>query len=1038
VLRDIEDTFSDNDLTTPGFVDKLALGKDEILNVILQSGVLQYTPRGFLRDFMETYPQHAADLWETARNNGYTGFDFLPPVTPVPTSTHIPGVPSPDHTITMVWSPGSDDLSGIDGYSYSLHFGTPLAPPTSGPTVVNGNNSYTSNTLTPGNWYFTLRAFDREGNFDPTYLTYGPMIIRTASPAELLPYDDPFGYWEYPVAPRSAPDATAFNIPAPTGVINRSTYWNAVITNTGEANTETGFKTGILVDGLTIDLRNRAVLTGFGGVDGLMNIGPVTMRGGRHVFAVDADHYEGIAEPDETNNDFGRQWIWNPEPFWNTATMDRASPPLRTGGWPSVSGQNLWYNCDGLRFIVDAGTGMFAGVMIQPDDIDDDFDIRMHTMASDANTGFAGNLAYSARPAGHIDAVFVNVNSRPDIAYDVGVINVDHHIDAGYHTEVLYAATLPHPGTMADSLALGETIKLFKFSLLSANQGLKSIYLSVDNTWNQWPVYMAWYDQNFTTGSLLDYDAVTVTDFGGYARLDVTVGAGVQGLVVWRDPHDGSLSGKDFTVRIIDRPPDMIPYQPLGWTNPMVPRASGNSTLVSAPLPTALPGDNNPTYVNYSYMNQSAAASNFFITSIRLDGAYVYEYELYELGAGIHQYVMNKSIGAVSGGRHAITMVIDPDHDDDELSEDNNTWGSQYVWQPQSLALDVPVSRSEPRKISAGWDRVTEDINLWYNCDGMRTPVFQPSGSTGYWGAVASLPAQGSDVDLRLHTVSTGVQDGFSFPLASSTWPPSESDFVLVNFNMTSTKVYDAGVLRGQVGSGGNYRLQATESLYGGTDPDGSLGAFQIDAGALLNLIEIQFTNPGHWVAELVPLFGSADLGFSLYGPADAVYTKSDVFDDGVTGAAIAWTAAVGATESMDFTITTPGYYCLAVWKAGSADADLTQSYRLEVVRQSASAIDIGGDVPAVTHLVGAYPNPFNPRTKVAFELAAAEHVRVEIFDLRGRLVRRLVDERLPAGRYERTWDGADTHGGKVSSGSYLLRMITSGAAQTARVTLLK
>ena len=66
------------------------------------------------------------------------------------------------------------------------------------------------------------------------------------------------------------------------------------------------------------------------------------------------------------------------------------------------------------------------------------------------------------------------------------------------------------------------------------------------------------------------------------------------------------------------------------------------------------------------------------------------------------------------------------------------------------------------------------------------------------------------------------------------------------------------------------------------------------------------------------------------------------------------------------------------------------------------------GDVPAVTRLVGNAPNPFNPQTTIAFDLARAQSVRLEVFDLRGRLVRRLQDGVLAAGRHEVRWDGRD------------------------------
>ena len=66
-------------------------------------------------------------------------------------------------------------------------------------------------------------------------------------------------------------------------------------------------------------------------------------------------------------------------------------------------------------------------------------------------------------------------------------------------------------------------------------------------------------------------------------------------------------------------------------------------------------------------------------------------------------------------------------------------------------------------------------------------------------------------------------------------------------------------------------------------------------------------------------------------------------------------------------------------------------------------------DVPPVSALHQNVPNPFNPTTTIAFDLARAGHVRLEVFDVGGRIVRVLVDEERPAARNHRVvWDGLD------------------------------
>ncbi len=100
------------------------------------------------------------------------------------------------------------------------------------------------------------------------------------------------------------------------------------------------------------------------------------------------------------------------------------------------------------------------------------------------------------------------------------------------------------------------------------------------------------------------------------------------------------------------------------------------------------------------------------------------------------------------------------------------------------------------------------------------------------------------------------------------------------------------------------------------------------------------------------------------------------------------------------------------------------------------TAVDHGP--PPATRLLGARPNPFNPQTTVAFDVARAGPVRLGIFDLRGRQVRALVSAILPAGRHEVRWDGRDAQGREAASGVYLCRLEADGVAPIEKLTLVR
>lgn len=90
------------------------------------------------------------------------------------------------------------------------------------------------------------------------------------------------------------------------------------------------------------------------------------------------------------------------------------------------------------------------------------------------------------------------------------------------------------------------------------------------------------------------------------------------------------------------------------------------------------------------------------------------------------------------------------------------------------------------------------------------------------------------------------------------------------------------------------------------------------------------------------------------------------------------------------------------------------------------------------SHGVQVWPNPFNPRVQVQFSMQRAGTARVEVFDTRGRLVRVLADEALPAGEYQRIWNGEDQSGRASASGIYFLRVLTPEGSETVRATLVR
>jgi hypothetical protein len=96
------------------------------------------------------------------------------------------------------------------------------------------------------------------------------------------------------------------------------------------------------------------------------------------------------------------------------------------------------------------------------------------------------------------------------------------------------------------------------------------------------------------------------------------------------------------------------------------------------------------------------------------------------------------------------------------------------------------------------------------------------------------------------------------------------------------------------------------------------------------------------------------------------------------------------------------------------------------------------GDATAAPLRLAAFPNPFNPRTVIAFDLPESGPVRLTIHDLSGRLVGELLDEVAGAGRIQVPWHGLDADGRPVASGVYVARLWTAAEARSARLVLVR
>ncbi|MDF1544720.1 MAG: T9SS type A sorting domain-containing protein [bacterium] len=94
--------------------------------------------------------------------------------------------------------------------------------------------------------------------------------------------------------------------------------------------------------------------------------------------------------------------------------------------------------------------------------------------------------------------------------------------------------------------------------------------------------------------------------------------------------------------------------------------------------------------------------------------------------------------------------------------------------------------------------------------------------------------------------------------------------------------------------------------------------------------------------------------------------------------------------------------------------------------------------LPEVYDLQQNYPNPFNPTTTITMDIPKASRVSLDLFNVLGQRIRRLVDQDLSPGRYHIAWDGTNESGNSVATGIYFYRIEAADYTQTKKMLLMK
>jgi hypothetical protein len=159
--------------------------------------------------------------------------------------------------------------------------------------------------------------------------------------------------------------------------------------------------------------------------------------------------------------------------------------------------------------------------------------------------------------------------------------------------------------------------------------------------------------------------------------------------------------------------------------------------------------------------------------------------------------------------------------------------------------------------------------------------------------------------------------------------------------------------------------------------------------------------------------------------PADAAAAAAGA-------ALVGETRGSGALQFRDTGVGAPGWYAYAL---GAVDAGGEE--------RLAGAIAVSAAPPAVLRLHPAVPNPFNPGTRIAFEVpggasGGAVPVRLDLYDAQGRLVRALLHTTRAPGWYAVDWNGRDASGRETASGVYIVRLQAGRGVVSNKITRMR
>lgn len=250
------------------------------------------------------------------------------------------------------------------------------------------------------------------------------------------------------------------------------------------------------------------------------------------------------------------------------------------------------------------------------------------------------------------------------------------------------------------------------------------------------------------------------------------------------------------------------------------------------------------------------------------------------------------------------------------------------------------------------------------------------------------------------------------------------------------------------------------------------IGLYKFDNGAWTNYTTSNSGLPGNsingidkdsqgnmWIATFDGLAKFDGANWTVYDESNSGIVSENVTDVVVDTNDVVWASGhntynfpyyggVSRFDGSNWTNFTPNNSPLPHLQVGRLDMDSKGNLWISAVSEAIAVYNENGviitgldddtediltNVPSNFRLDQNYPNPFNPTTTIRFALSQPGQVSFKVYDITGRLVADLINDRKSAGEYSLTFDGS-----QLSSGVYFYRLQTERFSETKRMMLIK